>query len=398
MRSRVLIAILAFAVFMPRSNAEINVGTSVEWLSCSSEVIVTGKVTKVNDVEGPGKVTYEECTIKVERVFKGKVEGKELSFTLRRIGDDSRAGPLLKSDGPILFFLSKSRDHGPEKHLEGKWVPTPRAQNGSIVDLSRPITRTYSKEMKILDDSKELLKIVAVWAASPVKHFVREDVPGGPLHEELYAGSAVYLIVPAEEKHRLRFLKMARSPEAYTRSLAAGELWKFPGDETEKVLRDLLKDDSESFSHYSQDQIAGVEYHVRAAAHRSLTALGKKVEKMQLQRDPTAEEQQALRVSAWGTSFSTALKGGGWTIAITDGATRRIDGRDHTIVVVTCSRDKQKATFTLVPRDWPAANRPKSDYLGTNGLSSQGARRFYLEGTLPEETKTEVSKYFGLEK
>jgi hypothetical protein len=381
------------------SFAEISVAPSVEWLSCAAEAIVIGKISKITTAQGPGMVTYEDCVVEVKEVVKGRLDGKELAFTLRRLGDSPTAEPFLKSKEGVLLFLSKSKDHGSEQHLDNKWTPTMVGGEAPIVDLSKPAEKVYSKDMKIVTDPKELLKIVRVWAKSPVKHSLRSEVPtDSPIWSKLYAGSACYLIVPAEEKLRPHFLKLARSRNAYERAQAAGTLWMFPGAETETVLRDLLKDDAESFSYYAQDQIARVEYHVRAAAHHSLKMLGKPAPEMKLERDPTAEEQRKLRKKCWTDSFTTALKAGWSVLSVEDGAAGIFEGREHVIVIVTCRRENERAHFTLVPKQWPADDLPRQEYLGTNGLSSQGARRFYLVGELPGDVKRQVVSYFGLEK
>ncbi|MEX0718854.1 MAG: hypothetical protein WD066_19835, partial [Planctomycetaceae bacterium] len=168
----------------------------------------------------------------------------------------------MKSKSRVQLFLSKSKNHGSESHLDGKWMPAFSHGIPSIVDLSQPPENVYSKDMKIVSDNEELLRIVAHWAKSPVKHFLWEDVPyDSPMFGKLWAGSGVSLIVPAEEKYRQRFMTLAKSAEPWERAKAAAELHKFPGDETEAMLRQLLKDDSQSHSTYAQDQIAYVEYH-----------------------------------------------------------------------------------------------------------------------------------------
>ena len=54
--------------------------------------------------------------------------------------------------------------------------------------------------------------------------------------------------------------------------------------------------------------------------------------------------------------------------------------------------------MTLVSKEWPAAESPTKGYLGINGASSQGARRFYADGELSDDVMQQVVTYFGLEK
>jgi len=140
-------------------------------------------------------VTYEACVVDVEELLKGKLDGKKLTFTLRRVGSSPSAMPLLRSKEGVLLFLARSKDHGSESHLEGKWVPTTR---GAIFDLTKPIPHAYSKDMKIVEEKKDLLKIGRAWARSPVKRSQRVEVPlGSPVFAKLFEGSSCYLIVPA---------------------------------------------------------------------------------------------------------------------------------------------------------------------------------------------------------
>ncbi len=378
------------------ASAETAVVTSLEWLTCSAELIVVGKIDAITTVKGPNDVAYEDCLVNVQRVIKGRVEGKQLAFTLRQLGGVPTARPLLKSKASALLFLSKSKNNGPEHRLDGQWVPTTGYITPPVIDLSRPAESVYTKDMKPASDIDALLKTVERWAKSRIEHSMSVEVPfDSPIFSKLWGGSAVLMIVPAEEKYREKWMKLVHSPKPYDRAQAAAELSKFPGEQTEAALRELLKDDSEQNWNYAQDLIEHVEFFVRAAAYHSLQALGKTVPELKLQRKPTAEEQRSLRAQVWRASFAAALKDG-WTISVGDGPTREFDGRRHTVVIVTCRREQQTAKFTLFPKQWPVDGLPKTESLGVNGVNSQGARRFYLEGALPTAVKQQVVSYFGL--
>jgi hypothetical protein len=113
-------------------------------------------------------------------------------------------------------------------------------------------------------------------------------------------------------------------------------------------------------------------------------------------RSPTAEEQRARRATYWQNAFTEAL-GKGWMIVASDGESREFDGRARPIVNVACTQGEVRGVFTLVPKEWPAEDLPARGALGINGANSQGARRFYLEGELPDDFRRKVVEYFGLE-
>jgi hypothetical protein len=196
-------------------------------------------------------------------------------------------------------------------------------------------------------------------------------------------------------------MDLARSPKQHEREKAARELQKFPGGETEAVLRRLLDDDTERFLHREYDQISRVEYPVRSAAFYSLVALGKAVPGVALGPQPTPEEQRQLRVELWGKSFTTALKDD-WRVSVDDGPSRVVEDsmgrRQETIVIVTSRRVERSAGFTLLPRRWPAQDPPGEEFLCIYRADSSGPRRFYLQGELPDELKQRVVHYFGLRK
>jgi hypothetical protein len=164
-------------------------------------------------------------------------------------------------------------------------------------------------------------------------------------------------------------------------------------------LRKLLEDETENFWNFSADTISRVEFGVRTAAYRSLQALGKPVsDKIELERKPTEAEQRSLRQSYWQKSFTEALSEGWKVVSVVDGRSRRVEGRDTTSVIVTCGEGESRCRFTLIPKEWNKKDLPAGANLGMNGRNSQGARHFFLDGTLPKEVKGKLTKYFGLER
>lgn len=390
---RCFLALLLILTAGGTAHAWVLSATSLEWLTCSAEAIIVGTISEIATSRGPHQVEYETCIVDVRQVLKGDVEGKRIAFTLRRLGASPTVQPLAQSKASVLLFLSKSKPDEMEGPLQDKWVPTESHVTPAIVDLSTPPKKVHAKGWKIVDDKNEVLKIVGEWAKSPIKHSLSlaDDQP-----------SFLYRVmtVPAEESYRPQFMALARSAKPGERARAAAELYKFPGDETEAVLRQLLKDDSQGRSGDGFDRLSRVEYFVRSAAYRSLKELGKPVPEVVLEREPTPEEQEEYRNEVrkqWRESFSTAMKDG-WSISAADGQTRVLEGRERIALIITCRKGDQQATFTLVPKEWPAGELPETEFLGINGIDSQGARRFFLDGKLPAEVKQQVVAYFGLKK
>lgn len=395
---RTIFAITLLFLLSGQSRAEIMGASSIEWLSCQSEVIVVGKIDKITITKGVHSVIYEECTVQIAEVIKGDIKDKELAFCLRTLSSKPTAKDFMNSNQGVLLFLSRSKGHGPERHLDNKYVPTAMGSPFSIIDLSNVSNDLYSKEMRILTNPEEILKTVRTWADSKVSHCLWWEVPfDSAIFNQLYAGSACYLIVPAEESYRPYFVKLARSDKPHERQRAASELYKFLGQQTEAILRELLKDETENFWNYSADTISKIEYGVRAAACRSLEALGKPVPQIELERKPTEEEQRSLRQGYWRKSFAEALSDEWKVISVEDGNGRQVEGRDTTSVIVTCANGESWCTFTLIPKEWDKSSFPVGENLGTNGRNSQGGRHFLLDGTLPQAVKNNLIRYFGIE-
>jgi hypothetical protein len=193
--------------------AESIVGSSLEWLTCASEVVVVGQVEKVDTTRGPGAVLYDDCTVKVLATIKGKPKDR-LVFCLRRLAADSSAEACkspaeawMKSKEGVLLFLSPSTDHGPEKRLEGMLIPTTAQFPLSVVNLSSPEERLFDARFRrvggrkaILDTVRKAAEALAAHRKADPKAEVKAEHAEAPLDSEawraLYAGSSVHLKVP----------------------------------------------------------------------------------------------------------------------------------------------------------------------------------------------------------
>ena len=209
--SRICLALLALALSGSFVRAETIVGSSLEWLTCESDAVVVGRITKIVTTRGPGSVFYDDCTVAVEEIIKGKVVDRMVVFCFRSLAKESAARSWMKSEQPLLLFLSKSRDHGPEKRLETMLVPASREAPLSVIDLAAPGKYIIDRRFNVLSEKpailetcrttvqrvNEFLKKSSVDPQAKVKD-VRLEVPtGSSAWRSLYAGSASYLKVPA---------------------------------------------------------------------------------------------------------------------------------------------------------------------------------------------------------
>jgi len=388
--------------------AEINVLTSVEWLACKSETVAIGQISEVKTTAGPNGVTFQTVSFTIDEILKGGDSKMRLEFVCRIArGGISVLPPsvLPKKDAPadkkqVIVFLSTSKGHHrSESFLDGKLIPTPEVYYAkTVIDLERIPEDLVSKKLTPIRDKETLLKISRSSAKSPIKQSLNVDLPSDyPDFSKYWAGSSVMLIVPADEEHRKRFVKMAESKDVWLRAHAASELKKYPGEETEKLLWELTKDTTTTFSHYAADIIAEVTYPVREAAFRSLQALHDSPEPISVRRKPTAEERRKLRETYWKGAFKAALPEGYAVASVTDLETRAGERWPLTKLRVVIKGKGMLATFHLVPFEWPKSDLPKMEALGQYAKDSQGSRYFYVEGAVPEDLKEKIIAYFGVE-
>jgi hypothetical protein len=204
-----LVALLVLTVLLPCSSArgEMVGALSVEWLTCSSDVVVVGKVSEISTSRGPGDVVYEDTTVTVSKVIRGKVEGKTLSFVLRTLQTLPTSKQWMKPKEGVLFFLSYSKGHGAEKKLDGRLVPTSNQCPLSIIDLAKPTKWIVGIGSKQLKDKKSIMAAVKTAAKAldekkaqdksfRLKHKAVSVPHDSKVFQALWAGSGVILTVP----------------------------------------------------------------------------------------------------------------------------------------------------------------------------------------------------------
>lgn len=361
-----------------------NIGSSsIEWLTCSSDLIVMGEVENIKLANPSKYITYDLINIKIDKVLKGNIVGRKLSFELQNSDTKTITEKINISETNFIIFLKENDDK--------KYIPTSLQFPLSIIDLNGLTKNLYNKDGKEVQFPVEIIDLVKKWANVKIAHSLRVE-------PEVFGNLfPAFIVVPAEEKYREIFLKMARSDNSYERKKAAIELSKFPGDETEKVLRQLLYDETEEISYFAADVIYEVNYSVRAAAFASLKMLGKSLPDIRLKRQPTLDERTLLRQSYWRKSFTETITDEWKVFSVEDGESFEIDGLDRTSVIITLKKDENIVKIILIPKEWDKTYFPQTDYLGINGKNSQGGRHFFLEGNLPKEIQAKLVDYLGLE-
>jgi hypothetical protein len=180
----------------------------VEWLVYSSEVIAVGKIVDVKLSKGPGEIIYEDCTLQVTELIKSPITRSEIAFTFRRFERDQSAVEWQRGDAELLVFLSLSKNHGSEKHLDGALVPTSQHFPLSLVNLFAPGKYIFNIDFKILGSRAEILQVTrdALQAISnylqangelSIKKYYLEVPANSEAYKSLYAGSSCYLHVPS---------------------------------------------------------------------------------------------------------------------------------------------------------------------------------------------------------
>lgn len=202
-----LIVATVFVGSAAECRAEVAVGSSLEWHTCASELVVVGRVEKVVSTRAPkevGNVVSHEVTVEVKEVIKGKAEGR-ITFYLDsyRDGDDNLLAACLRSSEPTLLFLTKSKDAG------DKLMPTKCDWMCPVFELASPGRYAFDRKGNIRAKKDAILKTcrdTATRLADHLKQYPngrvvakRVDAGNTPADKVLYAGSATFLLVPEFE-------------------------------------------------------------------------------------------------------------------------------------------------------------------------------------------------------
>lgn len=392
---QILVQVLLLLIFAHHGWAEMIGIASVEWLTCDSDVIVIGKVAEITRAESLYSTVFEDCKIQIDEVIKGGISGTELVFCWGAVPNQPEPQGFLQSDSSILFFLSRSDVRKENHHLHDMLVLTSKSFPTSAVNLANLPEEIYDRNATPLRDSKQIVSLTKSWADREVRYSLMGDRLPPKEPSGIDGGGGRWLIIPVEEKYRAQFVADAQSDDPGRRWWAARELYKFPGEETERILRGLLKDETEQVMSPSADTISRVQYGVRTAAYESLQILGKPVPEIQLWRRATEEEQRSIRQDYWRRAFTEGLSDGWRVISLEDGTTRVLNELESTVVVVTVGKDDLRCKFTLIPYEWNLEISSEGENLGR--APGQLGRVFYFDGELPSPVQKNLIKYFGLE-
>lgn len=186
--------------------AEITADYTVEWLAHEAEIIAFATPISETYEKGPGQVWFTKMEFKIEKLIKGK-EYKEETITLYSYGynEDEKYLTAEKATEPHLIFVSVAKNKFGS--INGKFVLTHTHMYKSLFSASTPIQKLYTPEFHRLTDFTELaqrtLKQVQKEQAFLAKHPKAEVAEGhveipwdSELHQELWAGSISYLILP----------------------------------------------------------------------------------------------------------------------------------------------------------------------------------------------------------
>ncbi len=384
---KIFYIISLFLITSTQIYAETLYSSSIEWMTCESDVIVLGEIEIIELAKPSRLITYDLLTIKIDKVLKGEIADRKLFFELNSSDTKTISETLNKSDNTFLIFLKKTADADNDK----KYTPTSSQLPLSILNLDYLPAYIYDKDGKTVQSAPEIINLVKNW--SDIK--IADSLAVRP---KIFRSFADFILIPAEEKYRKIFLNMADSENPFERKRAASELSKFPGEKTETVLRRLLEDEIEETSYFAADVIFKVNYSVRAAAYKSLKVLGKSVPEVKLERQPTFDERRLLRQSYWKKSFTDALPVEWKVFSVEDDKSFQIEGRETASVTITLEKDSYIVRIVLIPKECDESHFPQTEYLGINGKSSQGGRHFFLDGNLPKNIQSKLTDYFGLEK
>ena len=437
---------LLFVLVKSAAFAETNTIESVEWKTMDSPLVVRGRVTSAKDRTN---VSFRDgtITIAIGEVLKGSWSQPSLEVFTDKWEDDATPRHWLESGKEYLFFLCIATEERYHREVAGKWVL--RNRDESVFDLTIP-KGAYTAEMAVVKEGNQMLDLVRQWSTRSSREIdfgpgsrkgkVGAIIMGVPFRSQIYSenavGSAVLMVVPAEEKHRELALKLIRSDKPYERAHAADILGNLADDpESTRLLESLLDDPAETQATYSDDELSEIVFPVRHPAWVALVRLGHKPAARPIsKRSPTEEEQRRRFADAWNRSIVRAL-GKEWQITLIEALPAppgwtRLQGADG--FVLTCQRtdEQSAASFPLfvMRKQWLSSNSPvwqaecpngaldnlmryeardassgkrrptdeTAVYLGVRGFGAQGACHIFVLPTCPEDSRAALVREWEL--
>lgn len=259
-----LAGLFVFASVSP-VHAKIAVGESLDWLVVSRKHIA---IAEVMSVQG-------DIAMRIKKTLKGEPPEKA------NVGRDG-AAPAQATEFLLFFNEKKEVDYS--------------------IDLASPMNQrvwglAFAMDFRVLEKREAILEAVDKRLARLKKdpprnvptdragrlldgfgkgYLVFEAPQASAVYKTLWSESAVYLIVPADAEFKKGLIEGAKSKDVHERARSAYRLANYPGDETTRILRELLKDDGTSVIQVSGgNQTRNITvYPARQAAYDALTSLG----------------------------------------------------------------------------------------------------------------------------
>lgn len=263
--------------------AEINVGESLDWLTVSRPHIAVAEIVSVQDDRKPQALWMAR---RFETRLKETLKGKPPATATFTWHVPIETGAPAQGTEFLLFFNDDSTV-GYAINLASPDI------TGQGVAFATHFNVLRTKET-ILDAVRQRLARLgrqgiatahtanAANVFTPQRGFLQLEVPfETPAHQALFAGSACYLVVPADVEFRQPLMEQARSNDVWARAKAATKLANYPDDEVKTLLRPLLQDGGSAILQVGGgDQRKNVTvYPARQAAYLTLKSLDEDVEK-----------------------------------------------------------------------------------------------------------------------
>lgn len=286
-RLALLSAAIVVGILRPSTvHAEVMGGESIDWIVADSDLIIRGTLTTVETKRGKGQVVWETATVKVNETLKGE-KVKHATFVVRHFGFEDVASALKERKTELLFFLvgsgrylSDDRGYGvTDLALRKRWgVPSfVRLNDKPAKDVFTTGFRVLKKRDDVLTSVRNAVKAQAMHD-KPKEH--RVDVPfSTEVFQSLYAGSSVYLVVPADVRLEGHAQEWVKSKDILMRQQGVLALKYFQTKENIKLLKSLLDDPGFWTTSTGRGQNRKRVYGVRQSAYEILREWDVEVEK-----------------------------------------------------------------------------------------------------------------------
>jgi hypothetical protein len=295
------IAILAWSgvalLMLPvRTHAEIVVADSTEWVLATSDLVLIGKAVKVEEVLDRENKPCQAVTVAVSKTLKGKKTEREI-FLLPSWFYQEHAKQWVEEGIPIAFCLIKNDGKrisiSPDKFA---WIIRHDGNGVNTILLGKSnyywtgCKPVLTRDFEVITEARAILKFVEANTGSggaiPRSHTLA--VPGNTaVYKLLWSLSAVYLVVPIDEKLELLGKKWCLSASSFDRREGARILQYFKNEENIHLLKSLLNDPnySDGTRHRTVSGKSELElvyrkrfFYVRQAAFNALGKLEVKVD------------------------------------------------------------------------------------------------------------------------